>query len=149
MLAWFFIRRHRDGVMNRKRQRDSDKLPSFVFVRQPHVERQGDFTLSGVLFTDTPRDQEHCGLDHRLIRRIIQHLTERLEDEPELDVAGIWRDGIRPLGGIAVGDLESHAGELEERGRRCVCVNIRVAPPGGDPGGIDSEVIHAMSGGRA
>jgi hypothetical protein len=89
------------GEAKRRGPSEADKLPDFIFGRDKAAEKAGGFILAGKLVTDIPRHEKPSESEKLLIRDIIQRLTDAAKRNPDMQEAGIWRNGVKPADGLA------------------------------------------------
>ena len=109
---------------------EANRLPEFIFARERGVEEANDFLLAGKLLTDIPHGAERSEDDIALISKLITELTALVAHEPDLEVAGVWRNGVKPPDGFAPPYPDD---AVNERLKRCIVVGVRVdrnAPDG-------------------
>jgi hypothetical protein len=103
---------------------EADRLPDFIFVRDKAVEEAGDFILAGKLLTDLDRHKRPSESESAELAEVIQRLTCDVQHgDPDLEEAGIWRNGVKPPDGLAPPfphDL------VRARLKRCAVVGVRV-----------------------
>jgi hypothetical protein len=102
----------------------TDTLPNFIFARLIDIERDLGLVLAGALVTDIPRSRRNPSKrDMRVLAEIIEQLTAKALDDPDMFEAGIWRSGSKPDGGANPPfDNDAVKGRMD----RCLCIEVRV-----------------------
>jgi hypothetical protein len=123
------------------------RLPHFIFGRLPEIEREGGFTLAGMLVTDIPKTKKRPSKrDQMLIKSIIEALTDNVVSDPHMHEAGIWRGGRKPADGAST-PFDDEL--MRKRVQRCIVIAVRI-DPSSDTSRIklDSDLLRQMGLGR-
>jgi hypothetical protein len=105
--------------------RPGDRLPDFIFGRDKTTEEAYGFLLAGKLVTDIPKHKQPSEDDQQLIAELIQWLAQTAQRDPDLDEAGVWRDGVKPPDGLSPPFPDD---AIQARVDRCLVVGVRVDP---------------------
>jgi hypothetical protein len=85
----------------------ADRLPPFVFIHQPAVEREQGLALCGLLLTSYPRSQGRLTPEQEATIEVVQARLLRLHRQgslPSGDVSSIWLEprGEHPPTPVAI-----------------------------------------------
>lgn len=101
---------------------NGDLLADFVFYRQRHIEQQEGFLLAGMLVTKFPKSKPLKKRQQKLIRQIIEELTQQVGHTNDDTISEIWLGPIPPDAPKEPPSPE----EIDSWAKAHICITVRV-----------------------
>lgn len=83
----------------------SNRVPDYLFCRQPDVEAAGGLALAGFLMTRFPKGHAFAKADNdevtAIVKRLVAEIGEGRMASPAEAIHGMWLDGQTPTDHVA------------------------------------------------